>query len=622
MTLQARRIFSLETASLIVGVMTNPADRNSFVPVDTIEPNESIYEEFTVYFNNYFGSGGFIALMAPKLSSGYNQIYVDNIVVDQIPSCPKPVDLAVSQATETSITLSWREIGTASAWMIEYGPTGFTPGTGTSVTSTSTTFTIDGLTTNTAYDFYVRSDCDGEESQQAVLMARTSCGTVSPIPYYEDFNAYNTITSTDMPPMNYPIEDELPNCWSFVNRSYSRITYPMAFITAYSPNGAPGNCLMLKSSSTTPLYAVLPDFTENLQNLQISFKYKNEGISAANGTLSLGYMTAPNDVNTFVVLQDYPKTMAMTEVVRALSDIPDTVSSAHLAFKFSDGANNNYYLCLDDIKVDYIPDCQMPTGLTVSSVSADTAVVSGTAGDAETAWNLQYKQASASDWNSAVPVMTTTHTLTGLLPNTIYRVRVQAACDADNLSDWTSAVTFITEEIVEPCDAPSNLVATEINNHDVTLTWTENGAATAWDIHFRIHDAATWNTQTVTTNPYTLSDLEGLTSYDIFVTSICDETNSESSDTIMVSTKNVGVDNYLEAKVSIYPNPTTGQFTIYNGQLIMNNVAVYDVYGKLLSTMSANGSTVEVDLGQYAAGVYFLRISTENGVVTKRIVKR
>ncbi len=622
MTLQARRIFSLETASLIVGVMTNPADRNSLVPVDTIEPNESIYEEFTVYFNNYFGSGGFIALMAPKLSSGYNQIYVDNIVVDQIPSCPKPIDLVVSQATETSITLSWTEIGMASAWMIEYGPTGFTPGTGTSVTSTSTTFTIDGLTTNTAYDFYVRSDCDGEESQQAVLMARTSCGTVSPIPYYEDFNAYSTITSTNMPPMNYPIEDELPNCWSFLNRSYSRITYPMAFITAFSPGGASGNCLMLKSSNTTPLYAVLPDFTENLQDLQISFKYINEGTSAANGTLSLGYMTAPNDANTFVVLQDYPKMMAMTEVVRALSDIPDTVSSAHLAFKFADGTNNNYYLCLDDIKVDYIPDCQMPMGLTVSSVSTDTAAVSWMAGGVETAWNLQYKQASASDWSSSIAVNTTSYTIAGLLPNTIYQVRVQAACEEDNFSDWTSAVTFITEEMVEPCDAPSNLVATEINNHDVTLSWTENGTANTWKIHFRIHDAATWNTLTITTNPYTLTGLEGLTSYDILVTSICDETESESSETITVSTKNVGVDEYTETTVSVYPNPTDGQFTIYNGQSIMNTVVVYDVYGKLLSTISANGSTVEVDLSRYAAGVYLLRVSTENGVVTKRIVKR
>ena len=77
--------------TLIVGVMSNPSDANTFVPVDTIVRTEATYDEYTVFFSNYTGTGNFIALCAPKNTQNnvaYNTGYVDNIVVDVIPSCP------------------------------------------------------------------------------------------------------------------------------------------------------------------------------------------------------------------------------------------------------------------------------------------------------------------------------------------------------------------------------------------------------------------------------------------------------------------------------------------------------------------------------------------------------
>ena len=53
----------------------------------------------------------------------------------------------------------------------------------------------------------------------------------------------------------------------------------------------------------------------------------------------------------------------------------------------------------------------------------------------------------------------------------------------------------------------------------------------------------------------------------------------------------------------------------------MENVEVYDAYGKLLNTMSVNDHPANVDLGGYAKGTYFVRVTTEKGVVTKRVVK-
>ena len=73
---------------------------------------------------------------------------------------------------------------------------------------------------------------------------------------------------------------------------------------------------------------------------------------------------------------------------------------------------------------------------------------------------------------------------------------------------------------------------------------------------------------------------------------------------------------------TLYPNPNNGQFTINNEQFTINNVNVYDVYGKLLKTVEANANIVELDVRELSAGMYFVRISTEKGVVTKNFVKK
>ncbi len=62
------------------------------------------------------------------------------------------------------VILSWTNPNAAdiSGYIIEYGPAGFTPGTGTTVYTTSTTYDITGLTNNNNYFFYVYFDCGND----------------------------------------------------------------------------------------------------------------------------------------------------------------------------------------------------------------------------------------------------------------------------------------------------------------------------------------------------------------------------------------------------------------------------------------------------------------------------
>ena len=72
----------------------------------------------------------------------------------------------------------------------------------------------------------------------------------------------------------------------------------------------------------------------------------------------------------------------------------------------------------------------------------------------------------------------------------------------------------------------------------------------------------------------------------------------------------------------LYPNPTTGKCTIRNDQYVMERIEVYDVFGKPLEVLQINDYQTDIDLSSRASGIYFVRIVTEKGIITKRVVKR
>lgn len=71
--------------------------------------------------------------------------------------------------------------------------------------------------------------------------------------------------------------------------------------------------------------------------------------------------------------------------------------------------------------------------------------------------------------------------------------------------------------------------------------------------------------------------------------------------------------------VKVYPNPSTGIFTI----AIENEatVKVYDMLGKEIYTNTVKTGTTNIDISNYQSGIYLLNVITENGSVTKKIIK-
>ena len=88
----------------------------------------------------------------------YDDIAIDDVGINEAPTCPAPTALNTTNIAATSADLGWTT-GGATDWIIEWGAPGFTQGTGTLVNTSANPHNLTGLSPTTTYDWYVRDYC-------------------------------------------------------------------------------------------------------------------------------------------------------------------------------------------------------------------------------------------------------------------------------------------------------------------------------------------------------------------------------------------------------------------------------------------------------------------------------
>ena len=78
-----------------------------------------------------------------------------------------------------------------------------------------------------------------------------------------------------------------------------------------------------------------------------------------------------------------------------------------------------------------------------------------------------------------------------------------------------------------------------------------------------------------------------------------------------------------ENRVRVYPNPTTGELRVESGELRVENVEIFDIYGKKMSQVSNLTSHIsnQINISHLPAGVYFVKVYTENGMFVEKVIK-
>lgn len=75
----------------------------------------------------------------------------------------------------------------------------------------------------------------------------------------------------------------------------------------------------------------------------------------------------------------------------------------------------------------------------------------------------------------------------------------------------------------------------------------------------------------------------------------------------------------LNSQISLYPNPSTGSFTIESSSTDKQTLTMYDVNGKVVLTQTING-TATIDASSLSGGIYNLNIISNQGVANKKVV--
>lgn len=448
--------------SVWVGVMTDPTDYTTFTMIQEVAPSAvGVWEGFEVLFNSYHGDGEYIAFMSPQ--GEYSSPYIDDIMVDYIPSCLRPSNIRVSNITPTTADLSW--YSNSSNYDVQYGPSGFTLGQGTTIQVVgATNTTLTNLIPSTDYDIYVRGRCSSSNlsNWSFVKTITTACGTISTVPFTETFDNWGYGTP------NYP----MPRCWERLTTTANR---------PYINNGGfTGNYLLFNSGNNGYAIAVLPQINTTalpINQLQVSFKVKRYSNTYTNPII-VGVLSDPTNRYTFTGLDTiYPTSTNWEDAVVPLADY--TGRGSYIAF-FIGGASTQYG-CVDNVEVDLIRECLAPNRLSASNATSNSVVINWHERTLnESRWIIEYGDPGfVAGRGTKVVATTNPYTLTGLPSSYSGEFYVRTVCAPGDTSEYNrNRGSFATMQV--PAAVP--YYCSFEQNEDESTNWTilNNGAENGW----------------------------------------------------------------------------------------------------------------------------------------------
>ena len=434
------------SARLVVGVMTDILDTNSFVGVDTLTGNYSDWEHHTLSLAAHTGSGHIIAFKLLTADGNWCECYLDDLCIEKCVTS----DLTITDITQTSITVSWTGHGTQGI-IVEYGPRGFAHGHGTFDTLVTSPTTIDGLSELTEYEFNFKTLCDCQIIGATYLPGGGSPGTTSggswgggggtgggggggggwgggtgiiittqahylEIPYCESYETYDTL--------NFP-------------PSYRRIVgssnlYPV--LTTTNHHSGEG-CMALYTTTDTACFFSLPPLEEGTTTEMVMtfYAYAVNGYATSTDALQVGIMSNPDDASTYTPVAAFRLDNTARWQQFSVDFAPYIGTGQYITFRFKP-IYASYIYYIDDI---YVGRC----GITnVQFTTSPTSVQVGwTALHSPTAVNIEYGRQGydRADSTYSPTVVTATYspcTITGIDPDSNYDFYIMAQCSDTDMA--------------------------------------------------------------------------------------------------------------------------------------------------------------------------------------------
>jgi hypothetical protein len=355
-----------------------------------------------------------------------------------------PTGLTTTNITNTSAQLNWGAVTGTTSYSVQYKLS--TASTWTSAGSTSgTTMTISGLSTNTAYNWQVKTDCSNYSatanfttgnsggtcnapanlgsssitSSSALVFWGAVSGATNYTVQYKISSSSTWMTAGTTAASNYTLTGLTASTtynWK-VKANCSAYSVVMAFTTSTSGGGTCDAPTNLGSGSFTSSSAnVSWGIVSGASNYTVQYK-----VSSSSTWVTAGTTTATNYTLTGL-------TASTTYNWQVKANC--SVYSAIMSFTTSASGGGG--------------TCDAPAMLYNNSVTATTAVISWSASSGASNYTLQLRYASNNNYFTLGTVTGTQVTLIGLQPNMAYYWRVKANC-----SDYSNPLLLTTPASLE-----------------------------------------------------------------------------------------------------------------------------------------------------------------------------
>ncbi len=514
-------------------------------------------------------------------------------------------------------------------------------------------YTANGVTANTYYNVIVTCTLAGGQSSNYTGYVMVSGPTQSTIPYYEGFEGIG------MP-------NRLPNCsWSTSSQGTSNLTALTPNSGNRVPHNGSGYASFANTSPGTTYYYTNPIQMNTGITYSAALWYASEYFGYNNWT-NLSIMVGPNQNPTGMV--------TVASVGPAISgnykllDNTFTVPSNglyYVAIKATSINGSAMYLSWDDLSIT-IPcgptspnSPTLTTSLNQGTVCAGTAV-SVFAGGADTyTWSTGMQGGSMTDF----PTVNTTYTVTGentatgckvsatemvvVTPSPIIYIVASspAVCSGKPVVltalgaatyAWSNAMagsnitinptTSTMLQVIGTnnfnCTGSQSISINVYTNPPVTINPSSTQVCLGDNLTLTGNGALTYQWQAGNTlmvgNPLILA-ASGTGTYAVTGTDANGCTNSAVTNIVIEPC--VGLTSYNANMFRVYPNPTTGDFTVEMGSGD-KMISVTDVTGRIVYSGTTNDASFDVNISQLAGGVYYVKVSTGSTAEVIKVVKQ
>lgn len=258
-----------------------------------------------------------------------------------------------------------------------------------------------------------------------------------------------------------------------------------------------------------------------------------------------------------------------------------------------------------------VEECEAPTNIVASTVDEYSIALSWNAASTAVSYDIYRNETFIKN------VTTTSYNDEELNPATEYCYAVVSVCE-NGKSDFSNQSCATTDELIIPCDIPTNLNAVveenlEDNTFNVTLTWDEVENAKSYFVYVNGEEVE----ETSQPSYIYFTEVEGVVQFAVMTK--CETNESDISETITIEIKSqVDLMEYAN-RFEVYPNPVENTLIIETDYII-NEVEICNIVGISIMNLSENFNNIDVT--DFSEGVYFIRIRTDKGEVIKRFVKK